>query len=99
MQKLIHSLNLRNIELKGFTSKLELLKSMRQSKFVAIPSTYEACPMVLLESMCLGKIPLMLKLPFSCELTENGKKPVSDIRDLLDEILGDLEMNSKKIQD
>lgn len=73
MQKLIHSLNLRNIELKGFTTKSQLLKSMRQSKFVAIPSTYEACPMILLESMCLGKIPLMLRLPFSCELTEGGK--------------------------
>jgi glycosyltransferase involved in cell wall biosynthesis len=73
MQKLIHSLNLKNIELKGFTTKSQLLKSVRQSKFVAIPSTYEACPMILLESMCLGKIPLMLKLPFSCELTEEGK--------------------------
>ena len=73
MQKLIHSLKLKNIDLKGFTTKLQLLKSMRQSKFVAIPSTYEACPMILLESMCLGKIPLMLRLPFSCELTEEGK--------------------------
>jgi glycosyltransferase involved in cell wall biosynthesis len=73
MQKLIHSLNLKNIDLKGFTTKSQLLKSMRQSKFVAIPSTYEACPMILLESMCLGKIPLMLRLPFSCELTDEGK--------------------------
>jgi glycosyltransferase involved in cell wall biosynthesis len=73
MQKLIRSLSLKNIELKGFTAKSQLLKSMRRSKFVAIPSTYEACPMILLESMCLGKIPLMLKLPFSCELTEEGK--------------------------
>jgi glycosyltransferase involved in cell wall biosynthesis len=73
MQKLINSLNLKNIELKGFTTKSQLMKSMRQSKFVAIPSTYEACPMILLESMCLGKIPLMFKLPFSCELTEGGK--------------------------
>jgi len=29
--------------------------------------------MILLESMCLGKIPLMLRLPFSSELTEGGK--------------------------
>ena len=73
MRRLIRLLNLKNIELKGFTSKSELLRSMRQSKFVAIPSTYEACPMILLESMCLGKIPLMLKLPYSCELTGEGK--------------------------
>jgi hypothetical protein len=29
--------------------------------------------MILLESMCLGKIPLMLRLPFSSELTNGGK--------------------------
>jgi len=34
---------------------------------------HEACPMVLLESMCLGKIPLMPRLPFSSELTDGGK--------------------------
>jgi glycosyltransferase involved in cell wall biosynthesis len=49
------------------------MKRMRHCKCVAIPSIYEACPMILLESMCLGKIPLMLELPFSSELTEDGK--------------------------
>jgi glycosyltransferase involved in cell wall biosynthesis len=73
MRKYISSLGLKNIELRGFTTKPQLMKSMRHCKFVAIPSMYEACPMILLESMCLGKIPLMLKLPFSCELTEGGK--------------------------
>ena len=73
MREYIISLKLKNIELKGFTTRQELMKSIRQCKFVAIPSMYEACPMILLESMCLGKIPLMLKLPFSSELTEGGK--------------------------
>jgi glycosyltransferase involved in cell wall biosynthesis len=73
MRAKISSLGLKNIELKGFTAKEELVESMKRSKFVAIPSIYEACPMILLESMCLGKIPLMLNLPFSSELTENGK--------------------------
>jgi len=73
MREYISSLKLKNIELRGFTTKPQLMKSMRHCKFVAIPSIYEACPMILLESMCLGKIPLMLKLPFSSELTEGGK--------------------------
>jgi glycosyltransferase involved in cell wall biosynthesis len=73
MHHYIRSLRLNNIELKGFTTKAQLIQSMRRCKFVAIPSTYEACPMILLESMCLGKIPLMLNLPFSSELTEGGK--------------------------
>jgi glycosyltransferase involved in cell wall biosynthesis len=73
MREYISSLRLKNIELRGFTTKQQLMKSIRHCKFVAIPSMYEACPMILLESMCLGKIPLMLKLPFSSELTEGGK--------------------------
>lgn len=73
MREYISSLRLKNIELKGFTTRQQLMKSMRHCKFVAIPSTYEACPMILLESMCLGKIPLMLNRPFSSELTESGK--------------------------
>jgi glycosyltransferase involved in cell wall biosynthesis len=73
MREYISSLKLKNIELAGFATRPQLMKSMRRCKFVAIPSMYEACPMILLESMCLGKIPLMLKLPFSCELTEGGK--------------------------
>ncbi len=73
MRELINSLRLKNIDLKGFTTKKQLMKSMRLCKFVAIPSFYEACPMSLLEGMCLGKIPLMLNLPFSSELTEGGK--------------------------
>ncbi|MGA2767340.1 MAG: glycosyltransferase family 4 protein [Candidatus Bathyarchaeia archaeon] len=73
MREYISSLGLRNIDLKGFATKPQLMNSMKQCAFVAIPSMYEACPMILLESMCLGKIPLMLKLPFSSELTEDGK--------------------------
>jgi glycosyltransferase involved in cell wall biosynthesis len=49
------------------------MRSMKRSKFVVIPSFYEACPMILLESMCLGKIPVMFNLPYSVEFTENGK--------------------------
>jgi glycogen synthase len=69
----IHSLNLTNIELKGFTSKKQLMSSMKRSAFVIVPSFYEACPMTMLESMCLGKVPVMFDLPFAREFTENGK--------------------------
>jgi glycosyltransferase involved in cell wall biosynthesis len=52
MEEYIRSLGLKNITLRGFTTKSQLMKSMRHCKFVAIPSFYEACPMILLESMC-----------------------------------------------
>lgn len=73
IQTCIRSLGLKNVEFKGFTTRSQLMKSMRLAKFIAIPSIYEACPMTLLEGMCLGKIPLMLNLPFASELTESGK--------------------------
>jgi glycosyltransferase involved in cell wall biosynthesis len=46
---------------------------MMDATFVLIPSFYEAAPMALLESMCMGKIPVMFNLPYSREFTENGK--------------------------
>ena len=73
MKKEIQTLGLANVELKGFTNRAQLMKSMKRCKFVLIPSLYEACPMILLESMCLGKIPVMFNLPYSLEFTENGK--------------------------
>lgn len=69
----VQDLGLTNLEVKGFTNKVQLMRSMKRSKFVVIPSFYEACPMILLESMCLGKIPLMFDLPYSREFTEGGK--------------------------
>lgn len=73
MQSEIKSLGLRNVELKGFTTRAQMMKSLRLCKFVVVPSVYDACPMSLLEGMCLGKIPLMLNMPFASELSENGK--------------------------
>lgn len=73
VQACVQSFGLRNVELKGFTTRAELMKSMDRCKFVVVPSFYEACPMALIEAMCLGKIPLMFNLPFASELTDNGK--------------------------
>ena len=89
MNQYIRSLKLKNIELRGFTTKAQLMNSMRLCKFVAIPSMYEACPMILLESMCLGKIPLMLNFPFSFELTEGGKFGIlgDGIKSLTDQLI------------
>ncbi len=89
MQNYIRLFGLKNITLKGFTSKQELMRSFRKCKFLAIPSVYESCPMILLEGMCLGKIPLLLDQPFSNELTLKGKYGVlgSDIKNLSERLL------------
>jgi glycosyltransferase involved in cell wall biosynthesis len=64
---------LKNLFLKDFTSRSDFLREMMKATFVLIPSFYEAAPMVLLESMCMGKIPVMFNLPYSREFTKSGK--------------------------
>jgi glycosyltransferase involved in cell wall biosynthesis len=63
---------LTNIVLKEFTSRDKFLKAMTAASFVVIPSFYEASPMLLLESMCLGRIPVTFNLPYANEFTQNG---------------------------
>jgi len=65
--------SLTNIALKGFVNKTEFLKIMKKAICVVIPGYQEICPMLLLECMCMGKIPVMFNLPYARELTENGK--------------------------
>ena len=72
MSKKIGELRLSNIELNGFANRKQLMNSMRRSSFVIVPSYYEACPMMLLEGMCLGKIPLTYRHEYALEFTENG---------------------------
>jgi glycosyltransferase involved in cell wall biosynthesis len=73
METLIQKYGLSSITLKGFTPRTEFLKDMKRASCVVIPSMFEACPMLLLESMCLGKIPVMFDLPYSEELTKQGE--------------------------
>jgi glycosyltransferase involved in cell wall biosynthesis len=73
MEMLIRKYGLTNIVLKGFTTRTEFLTDLKRASYVVIPSTFEACPMLLLESMCLGKIPVMFDLPYSKELTKQGE--------------------------
>jgi len=64
---------LHNIVIKQFASRSNFLAEMMSATCVLIPSPFEAAPMVLLESMCLGKIPIMFNLPYAREFTESGK--------------------------
>jgi glycosyltransferase involved in cell wall biosynthesis len=64
---------LSNLILRDFANRSDFLREMMEAKFVLIPSFYEAAPMVLLECMCMGKIPVMFNLPYSREFTEGGK--------------------------
>jgi glycosyltransferase involved in cell wall biosynthesis len=106
VKKAVQNFRLTNVELKGFTSRAQMMRSMRRSKFVVIPSFYEACPMILLESMCLGKIPVTFNLPYSVEFTENGKYGImaKNTKDLVEQLKIaykklDLESFSDKVKD
>jgi glycosyltransferase involved in cell wall biosynthesis len=75
---------LSNIVLKDFTSRDEFLQVMKKAAFVVIPSYYEASPMVLLESMCMGRIPVMFNLPYAREFTRKGRYGIlaRDVKDM-----------------
>jgi glycosyltransferase involved in cell wall biosynthesis len=73
IKKKILNLGLDNVTMFGQVDRSEFLKAVKNSTFVVIPSLNEACPMALIECMCLGKIPFMFNLPFAREFTENGK--------------------------
>lgn len=64
---------LSNLLLKKLASRSDFLREMMDATFVLIPSFYEAAPMVLLESMSMGKIPVMFNMPYSREFTASGK--------------------------
>jgi glycosyltransferase involved in cell wall biosynthesis len=104
MKQAIAKIGLTNIDLKGFTSRSQLMQSLKRSKFVVMPSLYEACPMILLETMCLGKIPLMYSLPYSLEFTDYGKfgvlaKGANDLVEKFSNLKeGDLETMSSTIK-
>lgn len=68
-----NKLGLKNIELRPFTNRSDFLFNVRRSMYVLLPSLYEGSPMLLLESMCLGKTPIMFNLPYSREFTDNGR--------------------------
>jgi len=106
VKRKVQDFGLTNVELKGFASGAPFMRSMRRSKFVIIPSYHEACPMILLESMCLGKIPVMFDLPFSNEFTENGKYGIiaKDTKDMVEQLRlaymkSDLKSYSDKVRD
>ena len=106
VKRKVQDFGLTNVELKGFASGAPFMRSMRRSKFVIIPSYHEACPMILLESMCLGKIPVMFNLPYSAEFTENGKYGImaKDTKDMVEQLRIaymklDLESFSDKVKD
>ena len=105
MQSDITSLGLHNVELKGFTTRADLMKSLALCKYVAIPSMYDACPMALIEGICLGKIPLLLDVPFASELSEAGEYGVlaSNIGSLANKLMVlrdkiDINLFSQKIR-
>jgi glycosyltransferase involved in cell wall biosynthesis len=56
------------VSLNGFVSRERLLPSLAESDIVCIPSLYEACPLLMIEAMCLGKPIVAFDLPFAREL-------------------------------
>jgi glycosyltransferase involved in cell wall biosynthesis len=86
---------LKNLKVEKFTNRREFLSRIKQATFVLLPSFFEASPMLLLESMCLGKTVVMFNLPFSNEFTGNGKYAIlaSSVEEMAQKIVETYENN------
>jgi glycosyltransferase involved in cell wall biosynthesis len=56
------------VSFNGFVSRERLLRGLVESDIVCVPSLYEACPVLMIEAMCLGKPIAAFDLPFAREL-------------------------------
>ena len=93
--------DLTNVRLHGKVDRRVFIQSLSKSDFLVFPSFNELCPMVLLEAMCLGVIPLLLNTAFAYELTENGKfgvisSNVEEMAEKLDAMYSDGSFRSLK---
>lgn len=88
VKKMISDYDLNNVIFRGLVDQDEFISAMRRATFIVVPSLYEACPMTLLEGMCLGKIPVVFNLPYALEFTENGKYGIvaNSIKDMATKI-------------
>jgi glycosyltransferase involved in cell wall biosynthesis len=92
--------------LRDFVGRTQFLQAVKNSTFVVVPSFYEASPMFLLESMCMGKVPLLFDLPYAREFTQEGRygvlaKNVHDMASKINQIYrqGNMELLEKEIKD
>jgi glycosyltransferase involved in cell wall biosynthesis len=92
----------RNVDVKGFVPRSELLKEIKESSLVVLPSLHEAQPVAMLEAMACGKPVVAFDFPFSREIIQdmdNGllAKP-EDVKDLASKIrliLADNELRAR----
>lgn len=71
ISSLISKFNLeKNVKLRGFVTRGELISAMATSDLVCVPSLYEACPIAMIEAMILGKPVVTFNRPFSQELLD-----------------------------
>jgi len=58
----------KNVKLRGFVTRQELVSAMARSDIVCVPSLYEACPVAMIEAMVLARPVVAFSRPFSREL-------------------------------
>ena len=73
----------RIVAFRGYATREAFLENMHDSDIVCFPSLYEACPLLMMEAMAMGKPVLAFDRPFSEEIigSERAKLLASDERD------------------
>jgi glycosyltransferase involved in cell wall biosynthesis len=88
------------INFRGHVTRDTLLDSMSMCDIVCFPSLYEACPLLMMEAMAMGKPVVAFDRPFSREMLGNAHKQLlaSDERDYALKLLSLMESKPVRLE-
>ena len=71
-----------SVTLRGYVDRATLLEELSASDIVCLPSLYEACPVLMIEAIAMGKPVVAFDLPFAREILGDAEELLaSDIDD------------------
>jgi glycosyltransferase involved in cell wall biosynthesis len=85
----------KDITMRGHVDRVTLLRELSACDIVCVPSLYEACPVLMIEAMALGKPIVAFDLPFAREILGDAEEllasGVNDFRDKLGHLISSQE--------
>jgi glycosyltransferase involved in cell wall biosynthesis len=88
------------IKFQGHVTRDALLEGMNQCDIICFPSLFEACPLLLMEGMAMGKPVIAFDLPFSREMlgSEHAKLLASDEQDYASKLTSLMKSESDRLE-
>jgi glycosyltransferase involved in cell wall biosynthesis len=88
------------IKFRGHVKRDTLLESMNQCDIICFPSLYEACPLLMMEGMAMGKPVIAFDRAFSREMlgSEHAKLLASDEQDYASKLVSLMKSESDRLE-